>query len=48
LIVDQGPEFDCVHFKDVWCEAMNILPRFGAVGKHGSIEKASWYTSLVA
>ena len=37
LIVDQGPEFDCVHFKDVWCEAMNILPRFGAVGKHGSI-----------
>ena len=37
LIVDQGPEFDCVHFKDVWCEAMNILPRFGAVGRHGSI-----------
>ena len=37
LIVDQGPEFDCLHFKDVWCEAMNILPRFGAVGKHGSI-----------
>ncbi len=37
LIVDQGPEFDCDHFKEVWCNAMNILPRFGAVGKHGSI-----------
>jgi transposase InsO family protein len=37
LIVDQGPEFKCEHFEDVWCEAMNILPRFGAVGKHGSI-----------
>jgi len=37
LIVDQGSEFACVHFKDVWCDAMNILPRFGAVGKHGSI-----------
>jgi putative transposase len=37
LIVDQGPEFDCDHFRDVWRKAMNILPRFGAVGKHGSI-----------
>ena len=37
LIVDQGPEFDCHHFREVWCKAMNILPRFGAVGKHGSI-----------
>jgi transposase InsO family protein len=37
LIVDQGPEFKCAHFQDVWCEAMNILPRFGAVNKHGSI-----------
>lgn len=37
LIVDQGPEFDCDHFRQVWCQAMNILPRFGAVGKHGSI-----------
>ena len=37
LIVDQGPEFDSEHFKDRWCKAMNILPRFGAVGKHGSI-----------
>jgi transposase InsO family protein len=37
LIVDQGPEFNCEHFKDVWCKAKGILPRFGAVGKHGSI-----------
>ena len=37
LIVDQGPEFDCEHFKDVWCHAKGILPRFGAAGKHGSI-----------
>ena len=37
LIVDQGPEFECVHFKDVWCEAMNIQYRFGAVNRHGSI-----------
>ncbi len=37
LIIDQGPEFDCVHFRETWCKTMNILPRFGAVGKHGSI-----------
>ena len=37
LIVDQGSEFKCEHFEDVWCEARNILPRFGAVGRHGSI-----------
>ena len=37
LIVDQGPEFNCEHFEEIWCNAMNILPRFGAVGKHGSI-----------
>jgi transposase InsO family protein/transposase-like protein len=37
LIVDQGPEFKCEHFEDVWCKAMGILPRFGAVGKSGSI-----------
>jgi hypothetical protein len=48
LIVDQGPEFDCVHFKETWCNAMNILPRFGAVAKHGSMEKVSWYTLSVA
>jgi hypothetical protein len=37
LIVDQGPEFKCDHFEHIWCKAMSILPRFGAVGKHGSI-----------
>ena len=37
LIVDQGREFKCEHFEDVWCETRNILPRFGAVGRHGSV-----------
>ncbi|NQU21831.1 MAG: transposase [Candidatus Nealsonbacteria bacterium] len=37
LIVDQGPQFKCQHFEHVWCKAMRILPRFGAVGRHGSI-----------
>jgi len=37
LIVDQGTQFTCGHFEDEWCPAMSILPRFGAVGKHGSI-----------
>ena len=36
LIVDQGPEFNCEHFKDVWCKARNIRYRFGAVSRHGS------------
>ena len=37
LIVDQGTEFKCEHFETVWCKTKNILPRFGAVIKHGSI-----------
>ena len=37
LIVDQGREFNCEHFKDVWCKAKNIRYRFGAVRRHGSI-----------
>jgi hypothetical protein len=36
LIVDQGAEFKCEHFENVWCKAKNILPRFGTVGKRGS------------
>ncbi len=36
LIVDQGSQFKCEHFEQ-WCETANILPRFGAVGRHGSI-----------
>lgn len=37
LIVDQGKQFKCEHFEETWCKAMNIQPRIGAVGKHGSI-----------
>jgi transposase InsO family protein len=37
LIVDQGPEFKCKHVEEIWCKATNILPRFGAIGKHVSI-----------
>ena len=35
--MDQGSEFKCEHFEHVWCKTQDILPRFGAVGKHGSI-----------
>ena len=37
IIVDQGSQFKCEHFEENWCKEMNILPRFGAVGKHGSV-----------
>ena len=37
IIVDQGSQFKCEHFEENWCKEMNILPRFGAVGRHGSI-----------
>jgi len=37
LIVDQGMQFKCEHFEDIWCNAMGIRPRFGAVARHGSI-----------
>ena len=37
LIVDQGREFKCEHFEEKWCDRHSILPRFGAVNKHGSI-----------
>ena len=36
LICDKGKQFWCESFND-WCEGMSILPRFGAVGKKGSI-----------
>ena len=36
LITDKGPQFWCTGFKE-WCRRKNIKPRFGAVGKHGSI-----------
>ena len=37
LIVDQGREFKCEHFEEKWCKQHDVLPRFGAVNKHGSI-----------
>jgi len=37
LIVDQGREFKCAHFEEQWCQDRDILPRFDAVNKHGSI-----------
>ncbi len=36
LISDKGKQFWCPEFKD-WCDRKNITPRFGAVGKKGSI-----------
>jgi transposase InsO family protein len=41
LIVDQGSQFNCEHFEKKWCEDMDILPRFGAVGQHGSMNFAA-------
>jgi transposase InsO family protein len=37
IIVDQGSEFKCENFEQKWCKQHGIKPRFGAVGKHGSI-----------
>jgi putative transposase len=36
LICDKGKQFWCRGFKD-WCRRQGIRPRFGAVGRHGSI-----------
>jgi transposase InsO family protein len=36
LISDKGSQFWCPEFKD-WCDRKGIMPRFGAVGKKGSI-----------
>ena len=36
IITDKGKEFFCDPFKS-WCRSRGIRPRFGAVGKHGSI-----------
>ena len=43
LIVDQGSRFKCEHFEKTWCPAVNIFPRFGAVGRHGSIAVVERY-----
>ena len=36
LVCDKGSQFWCDGFKD-WCRRTGIRPRFGAIGKHGSI-----------
>ena len=36
IIVDKGKQFFCEAFR-AWCRRRSIRPRFGAVGKHGSI-----------
>ncbi len=36
IISDKGKQFFCRHFKN-WCKQENIKPRFGAVGRYGSI-----------
>ncbi len=36
IICDKGGQFWCDGFK-AWCKRRGITPRFGAVGKHGSI-----------
>ena len=36
IICDRGRQFDCEGFRN-WCARKGIKPRYGAVGKHGSI-----------
>lgn len=36
IISDKGGQFWCVGYKR-WCKRKGIKPRFGAIGKHGSI-----------
>ena len=36
LVCDKGRQFWCNGFK-AWCKRRNIKPRFGTVGKHGSL-----------
>ncbi len=36
IICDRGAQFDCGGFRD-WCSRKGIKPRYGAIGKHGSI-----------
>jgi putative transposase len=36
LVCDRGRQFDCEDFRR-WCRGKGIKPRYGAVGKHGSL-----------
>jgi transposase InsO family protein len=36
LVCDRGGQFNCKGFRN-WCRRKGIQPRYGAVGKHGSI-----------
>ena len=36
LVSDCGMQFGCKVFR-TWCKPHNIKPRYGAIGKHGSI-----------
>ena len=47
IIVNQGKQFKCHNFEELWCKAMNVLPRFGAVNKHGSIAVVERYHRTV-
>ena len=35
-VTDRGPQFDCEGFRS-WCKRRRIKPRYGAVGRYGSI-----------
>ena len=36
-VTDRGPQFDCPCFEEGWCAGHGVKPRFGAIGRHGSI-----------
>jgi transposase InsO family protein len=37
IVCDRGPQFDCAGFR-TWCKCRGIKPpRYGAIGRHGSI-----------
>ncbi|MFQ5592152.1 MAG: hypothetical protein ACE5HE_13395, partial [Phycisphaerae bacterium] len=46
VITDKGKQFWCDGFK-AWCRRRRIRPRFGAVGRYGSLLPASYCTPSV-
>ncbi len=36
FVTDRGKQFDCHAFRK-WCKRRKVKPRYGAVGKYGSI-----------